>query len=237
MGAVGWLTRDAADVPPADTWLTVAERSRLERLTVPHRRADWRLGRYTAKAAVAAWLHIDPSRVQILASAGGSPQASVDGDPAAVSVSISHRGGRALAAVGHGGVVGCDLELVEPRSDAFLEDWLTPDERTAVEGAAAPARATLANLLWSAKEAAAKVRQAGLRLDVRGAAVRIDEAGCDWRPLAVRWSDGSPTIRGWWRVEGVWIYTIAGRPAPALPVNVDRGVRGGSSTSGQLRSG
>ncbi len=222
MGPVGWLIRDAADVPGGDEWLTPGERAALgrRRLAVPSRRADWRLGRFTAKAAAGGWLGLDPCRVQVLAAADGSPRACIDGAPAPLFISISHRGGRALVAVSAAASVGCDIELIEPRSDAFVSDWLAPHEQRVVRAAEMGDRPQLVNLIWSAKEAAAKVRRAGLRLDLRAATVRLGETSSGWRPLEVVWSDGSPAIHGWWWVAGPWIYTIAGATALEPPVPV-----------------
>ena len=82
------------------------------------------------------------SRIEILAAADGAPEAWLDGERAPVSVSLSHRGGRALAAVAAApAVVGCDLELVEPRSGAFVREWLAPAEQAlvaALDGPSAP---------------------------------------------------------------------------------------------------
>jgi 4'-phosphopantetheinyl transferase len=64
-------------------------------------------------------------------------------------------------------VVGCDLELIEPRSAAFLRDWLAPSEQKLVATAPAGGRDLVPNLVWTANEAAAKVRREGLRIDVR----------------------------------------------------------------------
>ena len=56
MAGLGWLTRELAEVPPGEDWLSARERRALSRLSVPKRRAEWRLGRWAAKAAVAACL-------------------------------------------------------------------------------------------------------------------------------------------------------------------------------------
>ena len=217
----GWLTRSLADVPDGDAWLSPAERRVAAGLRFERRRADWRLGRLTAKAAVGAWLGVAPERVEIVAAADGAPEALVDGAPAAVSVSLSHRAGRAIAAVDDAPrVVGCDIECVEPRSDAFLQDWLAPAEQALVSGASGEAaRALAANLVWTAKEAAAKVRRAGLRLDVRQAVVvPAGEPAVDgaWHALRVEWRDRGPTP-GWWRAEPGWVMTLAAEPAGDEP--------------------
>ena len=218
----GWLIRCSADVPAGDAWLSARERRTAAGLRARRRRRDWRLGRFTAKAAVGAWLSIAPDRVEILAAADGAPEAWVDGERAPLSVSLSHRAGRALAVVAQApGVVGCDLERVEPRSGAFVRGWLAPAEQGLLAAHAEADRPRLANLVWTAKEAAAKVRREGLRLDVRHAAVAPAGAGAQdgaWRALRVQWSDGGPPVSGWWRAEPGWVMTIAGDPAPPRPL-------------------
>jgi 4'-phosphopantetheinyl transferase len=189
----------------------------LSGLRVDKRRLDWRLGRWAAKAAVASWLGVDPGRIEVLAAADGAPEAWLDGALAPVSVSLSHREGRALAAVTDApAVIGCDLEVVEPRSDAFVREWLTAREQVALAPLPPQARDHAVNLLWTAKEAAAKVRREGLRLDVRNAGVELHESRPGWQSLAVRWPEGIRTA-GWWRDAGGWLMTIAGAPAPAPP--------------------
>jgi 4'-phosphopantetheinyl transferase len=223
MTAPGWLTRSAADVPSDDAWLSARERAVLAGLRVAKRRDDWRLGRWTAKAAVAGWLDVDPARVEILAAADGAPDAWLDGAPAPVSVSLSHRAGRALAAVLRApAAIGCDLERVEPRSGPFVREWLTAAEQAALASLQGTARDVAANLMWAGKEAAAKARREGLRLDVRRADVELGEAGAGWHPLTVRWGDGDATA-GWWCAETGWVMTIAGSPAPAVPLPIATG--------------
>ncbi len=217
--ALAWLTRCTADVPPGDGWLGTRERTVLAGLHVPKRRDDWRLGRWTAKAAVAAQLGTDPARIEILAAPDGAPEAWIDELRAPVSVSLSHREGRAVAAVlAAPDAVGCDLELVEPRSPAFVREWMTPREQALIARRAGGERDRLANLLWSAREAAAKVRREGLRLDVRRAEVVLRAAGGgDWHRFSVRWGDDAPVTSGWWRSEPKWVITIAGGPALQPP--------------------
>jgi 4'-phosphopantetheinyl transferase len=217
---VAWLTRSRDDVPPDDGWLSPRERATLARLRVPKRREDWRLGRWTAKAAVAAWLGAEPARVEVLAAPEGAPEAWRDGRPAGVSLSLSHRAGRALVVVGAPPTtVGCDLELIEPRSGAFVRDWLAPREQALVAAAAPAHRDRVANLAWTAKEAAAKVRREGLRLDVRDAVMRLGGSpGADgWRPLSVRWADGAGATAAWWRADADWVMVVAAEPAAPPP--------------------
>src|SRR5690242_1268697 len=214
----GWLIRSRADVPAGDGWLSARERRAAAGLHTASRRHDWRLGRFTAKAAVGACLSVALERVEILQAPDGAPEAWLDGERAPVSVSLSHRAGRALAVVAQGpAVVGCDLERIEPRSGAFVREWLAPAEQGLLAAHGDADRARLTNLVWTAKEAAAKVRREGLRLDVRRAVVAPAGAGAAdgaWRQLRVQWEDGAAPTAGWWRAEPGWVMTIAGEPPP-----------------------
>jgi 4'-phosphopantetheinyl transferase len=217
MGATGWLSQRLAEVPPGDGWLGETERRVLAGIEAKRRRSDWLLGRWTAKAAVGDWLGMPPSQIEILAAADGAPEAWLDGERAPVSVSLSHRGGRAIAAVADLPLVtGCDLELIEPRSDAFVREWLTGAEQRLVSSAEDSQRALLANLIWAAKEAAAKVRREGLRLNFREAVVtaELGAAAGDWRRVRIEWE--VPT-EGWWRADGDWVLVVAGQPQPDAP--------------------
>jgi 4'-phosphopantetheinyl transferase len=219
-------------VPPGEGWLGPVERGVLRALRTERRRSDWRLGRWTAKLAVGAWMSVAPEHVEIVAAADGAPEAWLDGRRVPASVSISHRAGRALAVVGGAGaLVGCDLELVEPRSDAFVREWLGQAEWEILSARPEGERALAANLLWTAKEAAAKVRREGLRLDVRNAVVvgaPETALGGEWRALSVRWGDGSRPTSAWSRVVGAFVMSVAAEPAPASPRKLSwaGGVRG-----------
>ncbi len=220
MAAPHWLIRSTADVAADDGWLGEREQDALAKLRAGPRREHWRLGRWTAKAAVCRWLEAEPQRVEILAAPDGAPEAWLDGERLPISVSLSHRGGRALAAVTDAPrVIGCDLELVEPRSDAFVREWLAPSEQSLLRGRGEAGRALLANLIWTAKEAATKVRREGLRLDVRRATVTVEAAiATVWQPLRIDWrGEELEPVAGWWRTEPGWVMTVAGDPAPELP--------------------
>jgi 4'-phosphopantetheinyl transferase len=217
---LGWLTRELDDVPRHDRWLSDQEREALSALTVAKRRADWRLGRWAAKAAVAAWRGAPPESVVIAAAEDGAPEALIDGQEADVALSLSHRARRALATVADGpSGLGCDLEALEPRSPAFLREWLSPAERDLV-GAQAPERRELAaNLVWTAKEAASKARREGLRLNVRQATVETEglaQSPGSWTRLRVTWREGSAQS-GWWRGDPRWVMAVVSDPPSETP--------------------
>jgi 4'-phosphopantetheinyl transferase len=123
--------------------------------------------------------------------------------------------------------VGCDLEIVEARTQGFVSDFLTDVEQryvaTTVDG---DGTAAAANLLWSAKESALKVLRTGLRRDTRSVEVTVAETeeGPDtvdrggWGRLTVTTIEGA-TLSGWWRRDGAFLLTIAadspiGQPQP-----------------------
>ena len=220
MAELGWLTRELDDVPRHDRWLSDQEREALSALRVARRRAAWRLGRWAAKAAVAAWRGVAPGSVAIAAADDGAPEALIDGERAEVALSLSHRAERALATVADGSTaLGCDLEAVEPRSPAFLREWLAPTERELVEAQAPERRKLAANLVWTAKEAASKARREGLRLNVRRATVLVgglDRPPDSWARLQITWAEG-PVESGWWRGNSAWVMTVVSDPAADAP--------------------
>jgi 4'-phosphopantetheinyl transferase len=179
---VRWLEQSLADVSEQDDWLGPRERSHLETLRFPKRRADWRLGRWTAKHAVACDLNLSPTAerlayIEIRSAASGAPEVFLGNHPANLTISISHRAGIAACAVGESGaMLGCDLEIVEPRSDAFVSDYFTAEEQEVVRQACPADRFTLIALIWSAKESALKALHAGLRIDTRSLSVVLDDA-------------------------------------------------------------
>jgi 4'-phosphopantetheinyl transferase len=225
MTVVHWLLLAAADVPATDEWLAPAERARLAELRVPARRADWRLGRWTAKRAVAARLPPSgpppsPAAVEVRPAADGAPQVLVGGSPAPLAISLSHRAGMAVCMVAPAGAaLGCDLELVAPRSDAFVADYLTVPERAAVQSAAAAEQPLLVTLVWSAKESMLKALRTGLRLDTRWVAVDQPAAAGPgrWRPLTVRHPATGQAAHGWWRHDAGRVLTMVATPPPAVP--------------------
>jgi 4'-phosphopantetheinyl transferase len=220
MAELGWLTRELADVPAHDRWLSESERAVLASLRTSKRRSDWRLGRWAGKAAIAAWRGVAPEAITIAAADDGAPEARVEGQGAGISLSLSHRGGRALAVVSEPPrVVGCDLEAIEPRSPAFLREWLGSAERVLVRSQSGREQEVAANLVWTAKEAASKARRGGLRLNVRQAIVELDDLGRfrgAWRPLRVRWQKEGVDL-GWWRADSEWVMALVSDPAAEAP--------------------
>ena len=219
---VYWFAESEAGVPPGDEWLSERECDTLARLRVPKRRADWRLGRWTAKRAIAARLGLGSdealARVEVVAAASGAPEAVIAGAPASVAISLSHSYGVGFCAVADGGAeLGCDVEKVEARTPAFLRDYFTDEEQEMVRARPAQDRDRLVTLLWSAKESALKALRCGLRSDLRSVAASHIEVGADgeWLPIEVS------GFGGWWRGWGGFVWTLVARPAPLSPRSLD----------------
>ncbi len=230
-----WFEQAIADVPVRDEWLSYGEMRCLERMRVPKRRSDWRLGRWTAKRAIAAVLGLSDgiqrlAAIEIRAAPSGAPQGFLNDKPAGISISISHCTGRAVCAITwYSAALGCDLEAVEPRSTAFLTDYFAVEELRLL--ARTNAVDQLATLLWSAKESTLKALTTGLRMDTRDVVVtslgnpahRFDQleaaAGAsapeNWRRFEVVCRDGQ-IFPGWWSCAEDFVRTVAcAPPAPA----------------------
>src|SRR5579864_1651730 len=174
---VYWLEQSEADVPAENNWLSANEAACLTGLRFAKRRCDWRLGRWTAKLALSICVDVPSTievfkKIEIRPAQSGAPEIFFANQPAPVTISLSHRDGIAACAVAISGVdIGCDLESVEPRSDAFVGDYFTIEEQALVARASAVNRPRLLALLWSAKESALKALHEGLRLDTRSVTV------------------------------------------------------------------
>ena len=95
---VYWLEQSEADLPMADDWLSSSEADRLSKLRFAKRRSDWKLGRWTAKNALALYflylkLPVDPqvlASIEIRPAPSGAPEAFFQNKPAAATISLSH---------------------------------------------------------------------------------------------------------------------------------------------------
>jgi len=224
MNRIFWLEQTESDMPAGDDWLSPGEATRLAGMRFLKRRNDFRLGRWTGKRALSLYLKTPPSRIEIRAHPWGAPEAFVDGEPAAVNFSISHRDGVAACVVAPGQVdVGCDLELIETRDTCFLMDYFSSEEQGRVAAAAEPDRAALATLMWSGKEAVLKLLRVGLRIDTRTITVeprqRFSEQPDCWRPLlcTMYLPESAPRVlHGQWRQKGGFVRTVVASEASRL---------------------
>ena len=214
---VFWLEQTERDVPSGDWWLSESERALVDWLHIPKRRADWRLGRWTAKQAVSLYFNL-PRKEQALAAVelrpapSGSPEAFIHGRAAPAQLSLSHSHGWGLCAIARLGVeVGCDLEIVEPRSPAFLLDYFTAEEQELVARTPVASRDRMVTLLWSTKESTLKALRCGLRADSRSVNVApadfLHTRGEEWSPVSATHISGR-NFGGWWRISHDLVRTI-----------------------------
>lgn len=230
MSSLGWLQQASQDVPPDDDWLAPSERAVLERLATPKRRADWRLGRWTAKRALLLGgarlfrsLRLPPvngsregwPRLSVTGAADGAPEAFLDGCRLPLRLSITHRAGIAGCLVAPDGVLaGCDVELAEPRDPSFVEDYFTAAERAIVLATPPEGRPLTTALIWSAKESALKALRVGLRADTREVDVRLLPwlVRSGWLAFAVHHAERPRLLSGWWRTDGRHVLTLVAWP-------------------------
>ena len=231
---VYWLEQTVADIPNKNDWLSGSELAYLGGLCFLKRRADWRLGRWTAKRALISYLKLPchPSvlaKIEIRSASSGEPEVFINGNPARVAISLSHSAGRALCAVMPEGVnLGCDLELIEPRSAAFLADYFTVEERDLVGCAPATELDPLSTLLWSGKESALKALHAGLRLATSEVVVspgNISIGPDRWSRMQVRHIDGR-LFYGWWQHDDNFVRTLVADCQPDCPIPLGLGDSG-----------
>ncbi len=210
---VGFHAVGVDSVPAHDAWLSLEEAERLNGLVHVKRRSEARLGRWTAKQAVALITGIELNHralaeIVIRNAADGAPEVWRGTVPADTPISMTDRADWAVTCVATSPVsLGCDLELVEPRSELFVRDYFTETEQRWV-AARRDERALWANLIWSAKESALKVLREGLRRDTRSVEVRFSEQRVNgWQSFDVHDADGTRFV-GWWRRFGDFVLTV-----------------------------
>lgn len=226
-GDVFWLEQTEAQVLSGEDWLSPAEAISLRALRIAKRRADWRLGRWTAKNAVARFLGISLESqalraIEIRASLSGAPEVFLEDQPASVAISLSHRSGLGACVVGQtSSAIGCDLEFIEPHGDAFAHDYFSSDEQALLSRAPREAGDALVALLWSAKESALKALREGLRQDTRSVLVTPGVAPLsdseDWHPLQACFVNGQ-VFQGWWNQSHGFMRTLLAAPPPGPPI-------------------
>ncbi len=226
--SVYYLLRQLSDLPGDQNWLSAGEQSRVAGFRFPKRRNDWILGRWTAKEALRSFLiHAgrpapEYSDIEIRSAADGAPLPFVKGNPASVSLALSHSGAQAFCAVAPAGIaLGCDLEIVQVREAAFIHDYLCDQEIVLVSSSPADRQPLITTLIWSAKESALKCLREGLRRDTRSVLVSLPAPGeAGWNPLTVLCRESSQTFYGWWRNRGDWVQAVTTDVQTAEPLQL-----------------
>ena len=208
-------TRRRADVPAGTDWLSGREQSVLDGLRFPKRRADWLLGRWTAKSALS---RLEPGVAPALsdwsveAAGDGAPTVLLRGAPSPLAISLSHSGDCSLCLLSPDRLrLGCDIEQVEHRSRSFEETFFTRSELDLLDRQGRGRRDLLVTLLWSAKESVLKAIRLGLKADTRRIAITVIETDGDasWKAFEALDGQTGQTFHGWWRLAGGMVRTAA----------------------------
>lgn len=227
-----WATGTTEEVPAGSAWLSPAEAEKVTSLRSSARRAEWRLGRWLAKRATLACgigTAAPPADIEIGADHLGRPTVSVDGVPAGIAVSISHKRGRGVCFATPSAVrLGCDIELPARRRPGFAARWLLPAEQDLATASPDPDAA--ATLIWSAKEATLKALGTGWRRPLSSVEVSLDPSPAlgGWNPVEVRDHVEARTWTGWWRPLAPNVVTVVADPPP--PALDQRGPVSANST-------
>lgn len=219
------LEQREAQLPESNDWLGAREREHLRTLNFLKRRADWRLGRWAAKCTIAALqnMPLDPdllAPIEICPAPSGAPRVFVHEIPADVTISLSHRAGIAICALARSSIrLGCDLEMIEPHSAAFIADYFTPEEQDLIERIATTERWRLIATLWSAKESALKALQEGLRRDTRSVVVKSANLPFEdgWSSMQIHSIEGD-VFHGWCHESGGLVTTVVGDHPFSAPI-------------------
>jgi 4'-phosphopantetheinyl transferase len=239
-----WHLCAAAPAATTHDFLSAGERQTLARMRFPKRREEWLLGRWTAKEllrlSMGAYRGVPLPAISVCNDPDGAPYLSVEGEGRlATSLSISHRAGRAFCALSPvvSPAIGADIERVEPRAMAFVEDFFTAGEADRVRACVHTVRDTLVTVIWSAKESVLKALHHGLRVDTRTVEIRhvagldapgteggaaqsppdvalqragLSAGGLAWQEVeVVSGVPGALRIAAWWRPEGDSVLTLA----------------------------
>ena len=220
-GKVYWQMQDFKNLPGDDDWLSSSEREIQDTLYFAKRRNEWRLGRWVVKKALQKHLSKPLDKIEVLPRKNGAPTLVINKKEYKLAFSISHRESKALCAFCEQlNTIGCDLEYIEPRSDLFIRDYFTSDERGYIHQY--PEQNDLfANLIWSAKEAVLKVLQLGLRLDTLDVNVHTIHT-----PQKNEWAAFEVILKndrsyyGYWKKTTNYVMTIAAEQPFTTPTRI-----------------
>ena len=111
----------AKSLPEKETFLSGREIERLGRFKLEKRRLEWQAGRLAAKKLMSAVLHIPACGLEVSYDEWHRPVCG------GKLISISHSEGLAAAAYSGGRIIGVDIEIIKPRSSAWIRDYFFED--------------------------------------------------------------------------------------------------------------
>lgn len=208
--------------------LAPQEQAQLEQFSSQLRRRDWLLGRWTAKRLLQQVLQhrlgveAPLCAITIQTMPNGAPFPEINSPPIdeTFNLSLSHKQGYALCAVveGRHTPIGVDLEWIEPRDEAFVEEFLSGAERALLAACTPRLRTLHVTAIWSAKEAALKATGWGLRVDPRAVSCLVEPVAAEpqnWMPFQIVWNretiakESLPDLTGWWQTIGRFVLAVA----------------------------
>ncbi|OJX38149.1 MAG: hypothetical protein BGO78_08970 [Chloroflexi bacterium 44-23] len=217
--AVFWALASTDDLPADLNWLSSEETTKLQQFKFPKRRNEWLLGRWVSKKVLMKAMpqisSIPLPQLSIKNEESGAPIALSNGSRLSGMLSLSHREDLATAAwTSQADLrIGIDLEKIEPRSTAFIQDFFTKAEAAQVFSQPSENQALAACLIWSGKEAILKALQTGLRIDTRQVEVAFTELVIkeeDWQPLQIVHSPSSAESQTLsWLLQPPYVITLA----------------------------
>lgn len=218
MNKISWMMLDESTIPQDLGWLSSEELDRFQTFRFQKRRQDWLAGRWVAKKLLLALNtninSLNFFEISIRNQPEGAPFPLLRGEKLKGCLSISHRGGRSVAAFtdNPGVSIGIDLELIEEKSDGFIEDYFTQSEAERLFSYPDDERASLASLLWSGREAMLKAHQTGLRLDTRHIELQcpVWMGKSEWQPIKIlQYPATMHSMKLYWKYIHPFVITMA----------------------------
>jgi len=221
---ITWRLSRSRDAPTCFS-LSPEEQADGARYRHPQRHRQWQDGRSIAKELLLR-TYPDPARLAredltIRRAPAGFPEVrSSDGTTLPISLTLSHSQDRiACAWCAHEqGSVGLDVEVIEPRSSHFLEDFYDSAELALLASLAPDCRDEAITAMWCIKEAVLKARKIGLSEAARAISVtRLPPAVAEGWTAAEVISPAVPLTGVWWRREGEFALALCLCPHPGSP--------------------
>jgi phosphopantetheinyl transferase len=205
------------DLTDPSPFLGEQENAVYQKFKFPKRKRDWLGARIVAKDLIRAsddrWKQTKVQSIELLNEGSGAPYLDIQGSRGySGRVSLSHSNGYVLCAYSPEDIrFGVDLELIEPRSNAFSEDFFTTIELEQIAKMGIAEQRLYITVIWSGKESALKALSTGLRVDTRSVEITIPEQSIEqngWRSLDLKSSMFiNDSLSLLWRREGDFVLT------------------------------
>ncbi len=161
--------------------LSADEAARYHALTTRNVRREYLATRALLRRILSRYASVEPWRWRFRRTEYGRPEIEAPSGPSPADFNISHSGGTIAIAVarGAGHAVGIDVEGTDrgELARALAGEFMTEEERAALERLHPEHRSRRALQLWTLKEAYAKARGKGLWLPLREISFRIAPHG------------------------------------------------------------